>query len=49
MFRKLFLYMIVYGEKMNFEENCDILVLLEGFFLDGMYIWVEKISKILLC
>lgn len=41
--------MIVYGQKINFEENYDILVLFKGFFLDGMNFWVEKICKILLC
>lgn len=49
MLRKLFLFMIVYGNKINLEENCDILVFFKGFFVDGMNDWVEKMNKILLC
>lgn len=41
--------MIVYGNKINLEENCDILVFFKGFFVDGMNDWVEKMNKILLC
>lgn len=49
MLRKFFLFMIVYGNKINLEENCDILVFFKGFFVDGMNDWVEKMNKILLC
>lgn len=48
MLRKLPLYTTVHGEKINLEENRDILALPEGLPPDGMHSWAEKTSKILL-
>lgn len=46
--RKLPLFTTVHGEKIDLEENRDILALPQGLPSDGMNAWAEKTRKILL-